>query len=332
LRDSAMQVSISGLRLLVAASLLLGLTIDTVAAPRQFTADLVHGDRLRMSRYPEVVEFMLHAGPDDQARFAEIAIELMIAAYEAELQPDTDTRDRGAAEHAGWRAGTRNYIERLRRIGASIGARPPMDMIREPHGDVRLVIGNEQVMLSAPRLRDQAALERSVAEHVCRYAYCDNEEKTIEERVDTRVAEVGGAWAFSHNAQPVFESGDGLRCVFADRRHLTLKKNACINLVREIRLLAEALSALKANGVAVDWRSLKIEHGGSGNPQKLVYTADRRFVHMHVPNLLHADTVWRSAIPWIRAHVIGRAIQHVIDLPDQLAYLSPSALSDYETN
>lgn len=307
-------------------------SIAAAAAPQQFTADLVHKSDVRVSRYDDVVAALLESGAEEQAHFAAVAITLMIEAYEAELDRNGAGTASAGAEHAGWQAGTRSYVEQLRRIGESLAARPRLEMIREAHGGVRLVIGREQVMLNAPRMRDQVALERSVAERVCGFFACGERGTTIEERVDQRMAQSGGAWEFGTNQPPAYKSGDGLRCVFADRRHLKLKKNACINLVRELRLLAEALSALKAQGEMIDWRELAILQTGPGNPQKIVYSTARRYVSMHVPNLLHAEAVWRQAMPWVRAHVIGREMQHVIDLPDQLAYLNPTLSSRYETN
>ncbi len=185
------------------------------AAPRQFTADLVHNSDVRVSRYNDVVDAMLESGAGDQARFAEVAIALMIEAFEAELGSDVADAQRGGPADPGWRAGTRAYVEQLRRIAASISAGPPIEMLRETHGGVRLVIGREQVMLNAPRLRDQAALERSVAEHVCRFSACNEAGSTVEERVDRRMAESGGAWEFGSNQRPAFTSGDGLRCIFS---------------------------------------------------------------------------------------------------------------------
>lgn len=306
--------------------------LAVVAAPQPFTADLVRNTDVHVSRYDDVLDAVLESGPEDQAHFAAVAIALMIEAYETELDRNTAGGGPGGADVAGWRAGTRSYVEQLRRVGASLDAHPRIEMIREAHGGVRLVIGAEQVMLNAPRLREQAALERSVAEHVCRSFGCREAGSTIEERVDQRMAQSGGAWEFGSKQQPTYRSGDGLRCVFADRRHLNLKKNACIQIVRELRLLAEALTALKAQGESIDWRDLAILQTGPGNPQKIVYSTARRYVSMHVPNLLYAEAVWRRAIPWVRAHVIGREMQHVIDLPDQLAYLNPNLSSRYETN
>ncbi len=306
--------------------------IAVAAAAQQFTADLVHNTDLHVSRYDDVVDVLLESSAADQAQFASVAIALMIEAYEAELDRNVAESLPGGVEGSGWRAGTRSYVEQLRRIGQSIAARPAIEMIREAHGGVRLVIGHEQLMLNAPRIRDQAALERRVAEHVCRSFSCGEPGTTIEERVEQRMAQSGGAWEFGSNKQPAYASGDGLRCVFADQRHLRLKKNACINLVRELRLLAEALTALRARGETIDWHDLAILPAGPGNPQKIIYSTARRYVSMHVPNLLHAEAVWRQAIPWVRAHAIGREMQHVIDLPDQLAYLNPNQQSRYATN
>lgn len=293
-----------------------------VAAPRQFTADLVKPREIRITRFDDAIAHFLDADTGEQARFAQIAIDMMAVAYEAELERPDLNADAKRDDDWSWHSGTRRYIERLRRIAAAIRPGTAVQMIKESHGAVRLVVDTEQVMLSAPRLDEQPAFERAIAQEVCRYSYCSESGTTVEQRVVERSAGLDSGWVFDHKAPPTYSSSDGLQCSFDDRRHLRLKKSACINLVHEIRLLTEAIVALRSHGKTIDWRRLSIDHLGAGKPQKVTYGGNGNFMHMHLPGLLRAEGVWRSAIPWIRASSSGRVTQHVIRLPDGLVYLT----------
>jgi len=301
---------------------LVSLAGSAMASPRQFAADIHATQEIRVTRFDDAVASVIDGDAQEQARFAKIAIEIMIAAYHDELAPSDPTAGRAVADDTSWRLGTRRYVERLRRIAMAIRPGSPLRIIKEPHGAIRLVIGGEQVMLSAPRLREQANFERSIAENICRFTYCERRGTTVEERVAERTAGLDSGWAFARNAPPTYSSSDGLQCIFDDRRHLKLKKDACVNLLHEIRLLAEAIVALKAHGKTIDWRYLRIDHVGSGSAQKITYNAGGSFVRMHLPNLLRSELVWRGAIPWIKANLKGQLSQHVINLPEQLVYLT----------
>jgi len=297
-------------------------TTVVAAAPRQFTADLVAPQEIRIGKFDDVIASILNGDPSEQARFAVIAIEIMVASFMDELER-ADVEARGnRQDDLSWKIGTRRYIEHLRSIAASIQRGSALRIIKEPHTATRLVIEGEQVMLSAPRLEDQAVFERNIAENVCRYAECIGRGATIEGRVAERSSRLESGWEFGRKAPPTYSSSDGLQCIFRDRRHLKLKKDACLSLVYELRLLAEAFLALDAHGKRIEWRALRIDHVGAGKEQKVTYSSNGSFVRMHLPRLLRAEALWREAIPWIKANLQGKVSQHVITLPDQLVYLT----------
>ncbi len=298
--------------------------------PRHFTADLVKLDDTARTRYDDVVENLEAADPRARTRFAEVALQMLIDAYESEIAAGAATPRGGQDRPAGWLAGTRHYVERLKQIAASLDGSTDVRAIREHDGTVRLVIGREQVMLSAPRLDDQRRFERAVATLACDYVDCEAYGRTLDERVAERTADVDSTWEFSNRKPPVLAASDGLRCVFADERHLRLKRVACERLLRELRVVSETIAALYLHGRRVDWESLHLEHVGPDQPEKFVYTARGDFVRIHVPGLLRADDVWRGSIPWVRARAQTRTLQHVVRLPDDLVYFSATNNGDHE--
>jgi len=98
------------------------------------------------------------------------------------------------------------------------------------------------------------------------------------------------------------------------------KKDACVSLLFELRLLSESQLALKTHGEKIDWSRLSINHVGAGRAQHLIYNTTRRFVRVHVPNLMRTEAVFYEAIPWIRANLRGRVSQYIVKLPNELLY------------
>lgn len=293
-----------------------------MASPRQFTADMVAAQDIGITKFEDVVASVINSDLSVQARFAEISIEIMVAAYMAEIERLNARAGAVSDQDPSWQLGTLRYIEGLRTIAASIQPGSAVQIIKEPHAAIRLLIDGQQVMLSAPRLEGQLEFERSIAETACRFSNCRIRPATIEDRVTERASRLDGGWVFGRKTLPTYASSDGLQCVFNDRRHLKLKKDACLDLVHELRLLAEAFAALNAHRKPIDWRALRIEQVGAGQEQKITYNSSGSFVRMHLPRLSRAVAIWRGAIPWMKANIHGRVSQHVITLPDQLIYLT----------
>ena len=312
----------NGLLLANLFAALMCISISASASPRQFTAALVRSEEIRFTKFDDVIASIIDSDPIEQARFAEIAIELMVAAFSAELERLREDAGANGHDYSSWDLGTLQYVERLRNIAASLDPGSRLRIIKAPHSPIRLVIGSEQLMLSAPRLEDQATFERDIAEHVCRFSNCSRRGATVEERVEERTAMLDSGWVFGRSARPTYSSSDGLKCTFADRRHLKLKKEACLGLVHELRLLAEAFAALDVHRKLIDWPYLRIEHLGAGKAQKVIYNSMGDFMRMRLPRLLRTEAVWRGAIPWMKANLHGKVSHYVINLPDQLVYLT----------
>jgi len=149
----------------------------TVASPRQYAADMVRERTLGISKFDDVVSTVLSSDLRVQARFAEIAIEIMIVAYMAETERPQRATGVLAHDDPSWRLDTLRYIERLRTIAASVRPGAAVRIIKEPHTGIRLVIERQQVMLSAPRLEEQLAFERRIDVSACRLSKTQHDDR-----------------------------------------------------------------------------------------------------------------------------------------------------------
>ena len=297
---------------------------------QQFRADLLVDESIPATRMEDVLRSVLNGDQRDQARFASVAIELMVESYRAELARSREAGSQSKPGSSSWGSGLRRYIDQLENIALSIDGYAEVKILKAQSGAIRILIGDEQVMLSAPRPNRQAEFERAIAEHACRYVECRGSGVTVEEKVANRSTRSDDGWAFGSDRPPMYSSSDGLHCMFSDSRHVKLKKDACQKLLHEIRLLAESLIALKTHGMTIDWKSIHIDQVGIGEPHRVRYNGRRGFVRLSLPALVRAEAVLQEAIPWIRATILGRVYQHVVKLPDNLVYLSSTLESKHD--
>jgi hypothetical protein len=290
--------------------------------PQALRADLLVDNTIQVTLMEDALRAASNGDQRDQARFASIAIEMMVDAYRTELGQSRKLAPEAKSRSSSWGLGMQRYIAQLEKIALSIDDHAEIKILKEPRDAIRILIGAEQVMINAPRPERQAEFERAIAKHACRYIECQGSGVTVEEKVANRSTSKDDGWVFRPDVPPMYSSSDGLHCMFSDPRHLKLKKDACNKLLDEIRLLAESLIALKTHGMTIEWTSIKIDQVGIGEPHRVRYNGRRAFVRLFLPGLMRAETVLQEAIPWIRANLHGRVYQHVVKLPDNLVYLN----------
>jgi hypothetical protein len=269
-----------------------------------------------VSHYGRVVALVVKGDAAARGVFAEEAIAALVAAYRAE------TGKAAKGKRPGWQNGAYAFIADLERTASHVPDARRIDVLYESHGVVRVIVDDEQVIVTAPRLSRQQNLESEIAARVCDRIGCETGTPSIEEQVAANAPEIKHEWSFEDKAPPAYQSSDGLECVFPDPRHLKLKKAACDALTRELRLLAEALKALLARGVAVDWGNLMVGHGADGDVRKVVYDRSGHYFQLDLPYLRHAPNVWLDGIPWLQSYARGHALGYVVALDDRLVYAS----------
>ncbi len=280
------------------------------------------------SEFDYAVRVAAAGSEDDRLVFARAALSALIDESRGEIQRqsirDDNAKNEEAATFAAWQAGVYGYIATLERVADELERAITIEIYRERDEEVRLLIDDQQVMVSATRVSEQERLEALIAAEACVYLTCDGPTPNTGPRLNIASAERERRWVFAQNARPRYEYADGLQCIFEDHRHLNLKRAACERLMAELRQLAQALRAVELSGERVDWNAVRIGIKTSRGEQTVVYNRAGRTFNLRLPNLYAAASVWQNAIPWLRAHNRGVVQPYAILAPDRLAYLGRS--------
>ena len=283
----------------------------------------ISASELRLTRFGDILDTVMVDSPQAQQAFVLVALDVMIDAYLLEIRRVDELRGEQQANQASWRAGTLNYVRKLEQALDNVERGANIYLTQEADGSVRFVIAGEQIMFHAPRVSDQGGLEASLVDHYCLQKFCRPAEDTVEDKARAQMENLSGHWEFSSKTRPSYTAGDGLKCLFQDQRHLTLKREACKSLIYELRFLAEALKALRAKGSRIDWDKIAVSGSGKASPNKFIYNGKREYFHARLPNLWRAQTLLRAALPWIQARTLGNVREFAFEPPDIVTYSSP---------
>ena len=278
---------------------------------------------LRLTRFGDILDTVMVDTAEAQQAFVIVALDVMIDAYLLEIRRVDELRGDQQANQASWRAGTLSYVRKLEQALENAERGANIYLAQEADGSVRFVIAGEQIMFHAPRVSEQGGLEASLVDHYCLQKYCRPAKDTIEDKTRDQMENLAGHWEFSSKTRPTYTAGDGLKCLFQDQRHLTLKREACKSLIFELRFLAEALKALRAKGSRIDWDKIAVSGGGKASPNKFTYNGKREYFHARLPNLWRAQSLLRAAMPWIQARTLGNVREFAFEPPDTVTYSGP---------
>lgn len=286
--------------------------VALLAAP---SAGAAPPDPVPATRYDALIEGLQSADEGPRRRYAELALDGLIESYAVEL-------GHGAGAH--WRRATRDFMGRLERARAALRAGAPLEIAREGRHAVRLIVADEQVMVSVARPERQSEFEATLARALCDAEICGGGSAPALVGRDAGALHVPrGEWSLTDRAPPLYAQEDGLQCVFEDMRHLRLKQRACESLTRELRLLETALRAALRRGETIDWRALHVAAGADGGARavpRVSYDGSGRYFELDVPLLAMAPAVLRGAIPWLQTRLRDHSAVYVIVTPERLAY------------
>jgi len=278
------------------------------------------------SRYEYLVETVAGGTAADRRVFAEAALAALADAYRREVLTAREMA-RGEGNYrslSAWAEGAEAFAQDLEAGLSRLGRASDVTLIPSERRDLRMVVDGRQYMVNAPRPDEQYVLEQDIADRLCRYFNCETQPETLTERTRRKASALEQSWAFGDDVPPTFSASDGLHCVYNDRTHLTLKRRVCEAVLHELRLVAEALIALKKRGATIDFDRLGLvtERGR----QSVRYARFRTF-ELGLPVLANAPDQFVLARAWLAARVEGRYVNHFLNLPDEVIYATAARLS-----
>jgi hypothetical protein len=257
-----------------------------------------------------------------RADFAVAAISEMVVDYNEEaVRARREARGHGSDRDLGrWAVAVDAYAGELTAIASGVTAETPVRVAIGADNSISLDIDGRPVLVSSPRVREQADFESRVLNRFCYRYPCEEliaEYRPPEPAATSRDSETH--WSFSQRAGPSCSTGDGLEFQFQTMQDIGQKREACGNIVRELNELAAMLAWNLANGSRIDWNRLAIHSVPGEEAQQVELAGDGSTIRLPLPALAATTRLFELVRPWLAAKAGGRpAYRLVIINADEL--------------
>jgi hypothetical protein len=245
-----------------------------------------------------------------RADFAVAAIAEMIVDYNAEA----DLARREARTHARdhdlerWAAAVDAYAAELTSIANSVAPDTPVRVAIGTGNNISLEIDGTPVLVSSPRVREESAFEQRVLDRFCNLYPCDD--LIAEYRPPQPVAATSSSeihWSFSQQAGPSCSTGDGLEFQFQDMTDIGRKRAACERVIKELNVLAQAITARLSYGSRIDWNRLSIRSLPGEEEQQVELAGAGSSIRLPLAALSETTRLFELVRPWLAAKVAGQS-------------------------
>jgi hypothetical protein len=247
--------------------------------------------------------------PPLQADLARIALQTLSEVYAEEAQRAQQDLRNQRRDHdlPGWIAGVQRLAQEYAALAERITPDTPVRLSVGPDHSLHLVVDGQLVVVSSPRMNEQAAFEQDILRQFCTLNRCDD---LVEAPVATAAPDTDTPlpvhWTFSDHAGPSCSSGDGLEFQFRNLRNLARKRTACASALVELHRLAAAIAHEISMGVHMDWEALAIYSRPEPDQQKVVLNHDGESLQLSLPFLSVHPELLPLVIPWLDASVRGQ--------------------------
>lgn len=257
-----------------------------------------------------------------QADLARIALAELAAVYADEAQrAQRDTRHQSGDHNLrGWAAAVQRLASDYATLAETVHPDTPIELSIGPDNSLNLVVAGQLVVVSSPRMNEQAAFEQRVIQQFCELNRCEGllDTSAVDAPIDGEIAPA--QWIFSDQTGPACSSEDGLEFQFNNLENLDRKRAACASVIAELHRLAAAIAREIASGVRVEWDALEIYNRPVQDQQKVMLNTSGASVQLSLPFLAARQALFSQLRPWLAANVRGERYNLVvINAGDRLA-------------
>ncbi len=261
------------------------------------------GERLEVSPLIQLARMLQGSGYRARIEFVIVALEEMSSAYKTEAQaidvaaaPDRSTRNHLAR----WRMATLKYADSLDQLNHSIHRNSEIQIVIDSQNLLRLNVDYRPVIIAGPRIDQPQSLARRIVERYCLGKACSTLTENGPPQTISEVDEVFATWNFAQDKAPTLHTRDGLSFSFRSAADLGERKQACLSLIKELRVLSENIGYFRDHGIWVDWNAIKVYQLTDSKLQHVVLNRAGDYVLLQVPELSRKPLVLSDAIPWLR--------------------------------
>jgi hypothetical protein len=244
-----------------------------------------------------------------RADFAIAAITEAIALHRRETGSGRLHSDSGKLEH--WASSVDDYTRQLSVLVKSITPTTSVRIRQGQDSRIQLQLNSQVVIISSPRVNQQALLEQTITQHFCSQYPCDSLIEGYASRRSERVDTLPH-WQFTLSPVASCNSGDGLELLFSNNDKLLKKRNICKQLFRELTLLAAALAERETKGFKVEWYQLEIHSSKNGGNNVVRFNAQSDTLQLAIPACASSPGLIKRILPWLVSKADGQGYQGIL--------------------
>jgi len=256
----------------------------------------------------QVVESLREAPAQAHMDFVSLTLEVMVQAYEQELDESGQGRgtDAGRARRLGrWQQATAIQLQELNQARQWLAVAQQVRVRADRQGQVMLLIDGRPVLVTWPRMRDQHVqearlLDRFCALHTCGETHARGSTRTVHEG-----DAVKGAWSFSQDRGPAWESASGVRCEFPDLRERPAREARCRSVAAQLESLAQVLAQVRREGGRIQWQVIRVQDEPGGTQQRVMVNDQGDYLLLPLGVLSSPAVDWHAAGRWLERRVAG---------------------------
>jgi hypothetical protein len=253
------------------------------------------------SRFLRTAVALQAASREQRAQFATEALAQLYSVYRAEAglarrEADTGARARKLLT---WSGAVDRFAEQLLLVLEDVQQGFPVQIGTRRDSVVVVAAADRFVMLTHPRLGDQAAFEAQVLDAFCSRADCA-ELTAVNAPADSLPALAGAIrplWSFSADGPVCSHAGIAVR--FSPSVELAPLRVACRRFFEEVNDLLTEIGWQQLHGAVIDWDALSIRPT-PGQTEYFVRLNSAGEVALADLPLLHANPgLLRATLPWL---------------------------------
>jgi len=240
----------------------------------------------------------------DLAEFAKVCLSEMAYLYEEQAikarHEQTSSMMRRLKLYR-WSNTTLEYANYLYDVAESIKEETPVELQIGHTGELQFIINGSLLIISNPLIREPDILDQRIINTICQYKNCRLEYPELQQEQKKREIVIEAGWRFQDKSQPEYITRDGLHFIFDDIKNRLRKQNACLNIIKELKLMVDVLREANDKGIYVDWSYLYITSDTDNSDTRLVINDSGDSIIIELNELAKQSDLTEAAMSWIKA-------------------------------
>lgn len=277
-----------------------------------------------LSIFQRLVLYLENGPAEERVYFAEVALTLLASAYETEARMAGQGGQDDANIRAHWSGAVRGYAREMVRLKELVEQGAPFSLILPADQGIAggvgvggiagaavpmIAIGDYQVMLSSPRLEEQAAFEQEILTQVCTQVSCAEileyqRDGSAETRTPRTLESIKPVWEFTVLGPAC--SYQSIRIAFELSTEIDDVRVLCKELFAELNSLLEALSSRRRYGAIIEWPELAIAAMPERSEHAVTVNSAGDVAILNLPLLYGSPELLGAIKPWLVGQLLER--------------------------